>query len=175
MNYKKIFTIIVIMVVVGAFLLIIRSSENKINSFDQCVEAGFPVMEIYPQQCRTNDDQTFVQNIGNELEKMDLIRIDFPRPNQVIESPLIITGQARGNWFLKGDFPIELLDDNEAIITQSYATAKSEWMTEDFVQFEAEISFDSPATNKGVLVLKKDNASGLPEQANELRIPIVFY
>ncbi len=200
MNYKKILRIIVIMVAVGAFLLIIRGSEDtwlcrdgqwikhgvpsapmpssgcgdEINSFDKCIAAGFPIMESYPQQCRT-DNQTFVQDIGNELEKTDLIRIDFPRPNQVVQSPLIITGQARGSWFFEGDFPIELLDDNENIITQNYATAKSEWMTEDFVQFEAEISFDNPATNKGILVLKKDNASGLPEHADELRVPIVFY
>lgn len=175
MNYKKILIISIIIIVIGAFLLIIRDSDDKINSFDQCVEAGFPIMESYPQQCRTDDNQNFVQDIGNEIEKMDLIRIDFPRPNQVIESPLIITGQARGNWFFEGDFPIELLDDNENIIIQSYATAKSEWMTEDFVQFEVEISFDAPATVKGVLVLKKDNASGLSEQADELRVPIIFY
>lgn len=202
MNYKKKLTIIIIMVVIGAFLLIIRGSEdtwlcqdgqwvkhgvpsapmpisgcgdNKINSFDECVTAGFPIMESYPQQCRTDDDQTFIQDIGNELEKTDLIRIDFPRPNQTVQSPLVITGQARGNWFFEGDFPIKLLDNNDAIIIQGYATAKSEWMTEDFVQFEAKIEFDNPATKKGVLVLEKDNASGLPEYADELRIPVVFY
>ncbi|MBU4370084.1 GerMN domain-containing protein [Patescibacteria group bacterium] len=201
MNYKKILTIIIIMVVVGAFLLIIRGSEDtwlcqdgqwvkhgmpsgpmplsgcgddEINSFDKCVAAGFPVMESYPLQCRTDDDQTFVQDIGNELEKIDLIRVDFPRPNQTVQSPLIITGQARGNWFFEGDFPIKLLDDNEVVIVQSYVTAKSEWMTEDFIQFEAKIDFDIPTTEKGVLVLEKDNPSGLPEYADELRIPIVF-
>jgi len=202
MNYKKILRIAVILVAIGAFLLIIRGSEDtwlcrdgqwikhgvpsapmptsgcgddKINSFDECVAAGFPIMESYPQQCRTNKDKTFVQDIGNELEKTDLIRIAFPRPNQTIQSPLVISGEARGNWFFEGDFPVKLLDDDGVIIVQSYATAKSEWMTEDFVDFKTEIEFDVPATQKGVLILEKDNASGLPEYADELRVPVVFY
>jgi len=200
MNYKKILTIAVILIVVGAFLLIIRGSEDTwlcrdgqwvkhgvpsapmpdsgcgdgINSFDECVAAGFPIMESYPQQCRTDDDQTFVQDIGNELKKTDLIRVSFPRPNQTIESPLVISGEARGNWFFEGVFPIELLDNNDVVIAQGYATAKSEWMTEDFVQFESKIDFDTTAIEKGFLILEKDNPSGLPEYADELRIPVVF-
>lgn len=31
--------------------------------------------------------------------KDDLIRLDSPRPSQVIKSPLTITGEARGYWF----------------------------------------------------------------------------
>jgi len=201
MNYKKISTIAVVLIVIGAFLLIIRGSEDTwlcrdgqwemhgvpsapmptsgcgdpfINSFDECVEAGYPIMESYPQRCRIDDDWTFVQDIGNELQKTDLIRIDFPRPNQTIQSPLVISGEARGNWFFEGDFPIKLLDHNDVMIVQSYATAKSEWMTEDFVQFEAEIEFEVPATQKGVLILEKDNPSGLSEYTDELRIPVVF-
>jgi len=65
------------------------------------VTAGYVIMESYPRQCRDNEDNLFVEYIGNELEKTDLIHLDNPRPNQTIVSPLQITGQARGNWFLK--------------------------------------------------------------------------
>ncbi|MFH1990480.1 MAG: hypothetical protein ABIJ19_01330, partial [Patescibacteria group bacterium] len=33
--------------------------------------------------------------------KDDLIRLDTPRPNQAIQSPLVITGEARGTWFFE--------------------------------------------------------------------------
>ena len=43
--------------------------------------------------------------IGNELEKADMIRVDAPRPNQVIQSPLTVKGEARGAWFFEASFP----------------------------------------------------------------------
>lgn len=32
---------------------------SKINSFNDCVEAGYPVMESFPEQCATEDGRTF--------------------------------------------------------------------------------------------------------------------
>ncbi|OGZ37562.1 MAG: hypothetical protein A3A94_03295 [Candidatus Portnoybacteria bacterium RIFCSPLOWO2_01_FULL_43_11] len=120
-------------------------------------------------------DKISLPNINNnELEKSDLIRADFPRPNQTIQSPLIVKGEARGFWFFEASFPIKLLDDNGEFIAQGIAQARGEWMTENFVPFEARIEFNNPKTEKGTLVLEKDNPSGLPENADELRVPIVF-
>jgi len=148
--------------------------NNEIGSFQECMEAGNPVMESYPRQCRANDE-IFVENIGNELEKIDMIRIEQPRPNQKIVSPLIVRGEARGLWFFEGDFPVILTDWDGLIIAEGYATAKSDWMTEDFVEFEAELEFEKPQySNRGTLILQKDNPSGLPENDDALEIPIVF-
>ena len=47
-------------------------------------------------------------------------------------------------------------------------------MTEDFVPFGATIEFESPAVQKGTLLLKRDNPSGLPENDEEFRIPVVL-
>ncbi len=114
-------------------------------------------------------------DIENELEKGDLIRIDSPRPNQEIESPLIIQGEARGTWFFEGSFPVVLTDWDGLIIAQGYVTAKDEWMTEDFVRFEGTLEFKKPDySNKGSLILRKDNPSGLPENDDALEIPIIF-
>lgn len=134
-------------------------------------------MESYPRQCRYNN-QTFVEDIGNELEKSDLIRIDFPRPNEIISSPLIIKGEARGAWFFEASFPIFLTDWDGKIIAQGIATTKSNWMTEDFVPFEATLDFSvdkNAYSNKGSLILKKDNPSGLPENDDALEIPVVLF
>ena len=148
--------------------------QEKIENFFDCLEAGYPVMESYPRQCRAGD-QVFVEGIGNELEKMDLIKLDQPRPNQEIESPLIVEGQARGFWFFEGDFPVILTNWDGLIIAVTYATAQSDWMTEKFVRFKAEIEFTKPELyNTGALILKKDNPSGLPENDDALEIPIFF-
>ncbi len=175
---KLIILIIIFLATLVLGFLFFQSTNNPIEktieNFDDCVAAGNPVMEIYPGICKTPDGQFFTQDIGNELEKRDLIRIDNPRPNQVVSSPLLIQGEARGNWFFEGDFPVRFLDGNGKIIITNFATAQGEWMTEDFVPFQTEIIFDKPATKKGMIILEKDNPSGLPENDDELRVPIVF-
>ena len=151
-----------------------ENMKNKITNFKECVKAGNSVMESYPRQCRVGE-QTFIENIGNELEKMDLIRIDNPRPNQEIESPLTIEGEARGTWFFEADFPVILVNWDGLIIAEGVATAQDDWMTEDFVKFKAELNFEKPDyKNNGALILKKDNPSGLPENDDALEIPIIF-
>lgn len=109
--------------------------------------------------------------------KDDLIRLDAPRPNQVIQSPLTITGEARGSWFFEASFPVVLTNWDGLIIAQGIATAKSDWMTSEFVPFEATLTFtvDKNAySNRGALILRKDNPSGLPEHDDALEIPVVF-
>ena len=145
-----------------------------ISNFDECVAQGYPILETYPRQCKTPDGKTFTEDIGNELEKVDLIKIDNPRLNQLIESPLFIKGEARGNWYFEASFPIKLFDDNGFLLGVMPAQALGDWMTEDFVPFSATLSFAVPSTPKGRLVLEKDNPSGLPEQADELKIPVYF-
>ena len=180
---KKIFILLIVFLSVGITGCTIAPSSDKtpmdsndsINSFDECIAAGYPAMESYPRQCRTSDGKSFTEYIGNELEKMDLIRIDYPRPDQEIESPLAIEGEARGYWFFEGDFPIVLTDWDGLIIAQGIAQAKGEWMTEDFVQFGAQLEFEKPQqNNKGTLILRKDNPSGLPENDDALEVPVIF-
>ncbi|OHA68867.1 MAG: hypothetical protein A3J68_01920 [Candidatus Wildermuthbacteria bacterium RIFCSPHIGHO2_02_FULL_48_16] len=132
------------------------------------------MLESYPRQCKTPSGQTFAEDIGNELEKANLIRISTPRPNQTIYSPLVVQGEARGTWFFEASFPVRLFDGNGKEIALGIAQAQDEWMTESFVPFRTELTFENPETATGTLVLEKDNPSGLPENADELRVPIRF-
>lgn len=152
-----------------------QANQNiiSISNFEECVAAGYPVLESYPRQCQANG-QTFTEYIGNELAKMDLIRVNNPRPNQVVSSPLIISGEARGYWFFEADFPIKLYDADENLLGLAIAQAQSDWMTEDFVPFTASLEFAKPQTSSGTLILEKDNPSDLPEHADQLIIPVSF-
>lgn len=147
---------------------------KEIVSFSECIAAGYPVLESYPRQCKTSNNKTFTENIGNELEKSNLIRVDSPRPNQTIQSPLVIKGQARGSWFFEASFPIQLIDENGEVVAQGSAQAQSDWMTDNFVPFKAELDFPFSLSGKGILILKKDNPSGLPQYDEEIKIPVIF-
>lgn len=145
-----------------------------VNNFDECASAGYAIGESYPRQCWTPDGRTFVEDIGNELEKTDLIRISSPRPNTTIQSPIKITGEARGKWFFEASFPIRIYDSDGKELGTAIAEAKAEWMTENFVPFEAMLEFEAPPTTKGALVLQKDNPSGVSEFDDKLVVPVVF-
>jgi hypothetical protein len=174
---------LVVVLVVGFVVLVLMppqaiapTTEDEPTNFEECALAGFPVMESYPRQCRTDAGGVFVENIGNELDKSDIIRINEPRPGSKVSPPLLVNGEARGVWFFEASFPIELQDEAGTILGQGYAQAQGEWMTEDFVPFlSIPIEFEpQPPGSSGLLILKKDNPSGLPEHDDELTIPVVF-
>ena len=113
----------------------------------------------------------------------ELIRVTTPVPGALVRSPLIVSGQARGNWYFEASFPIRLFDSEGKELAVSVAQAQGDpaspdgvnWMTTEFVPFETKLIFISPPTSRvGTLVLQKDNPSGLSEYDNELRIPVRF-
>ena len=166
---------IVALLIAVAYLVVGQQNnpqaESPVTSFDECQKAGYPVALSYPSTCRTPNGTTFTQDIGNEFEKQNVIKIANPRPNTTISSPLTITGEARGTWFFEASFPVRLVDNQGAEIATGIATAQGEWMTEDFVPFSATLTFSTAATI-GTLILERDNPSGLPENADELRVPV---
>ncbi|MBI2035967.1 MAG: GerMN domain-containing protein [Candidatus Liptonbacteria bacterium] len=167
---------IVIVVTLGILFIYLDNSEAPlatINSFAGCASAGYPVMESYPRQCRTPDGRTYTE-ILSDNDKSNLIRLTNPQPNDTTESPITIKGEARGTWYFEASFPVIIVDGNGKVLVQAPIQAKSDWMTQDFVPFETTIQFDTPTTETGELVLKKDNPSGLPEYDDEIRIPVKF-
>jgi glucose/arabinose dehydrogenase len=104
----------------------------------------------------------------------DLIHVVTPEHNALVSSPLVVSGEARGNWYFEANFPIRLLDANGKELVVSPVQAQGEWMTTEFVPFTVTLTFPNPETDTGTLVLEKDNPSGLPEYAAEVRIPVRF-
>jgi hypothetical protein len=113
---------------------------------------------------------TFVTESGAS----DLVTVDTPQAGQLVSSPLHVRGRARGRWYFEGDFPVRLLDARGRELAVAPAVARGEWMTEDLVPFEVELRFGVPATTEGVLVLERNNASGLREHDDALRLPVRF-
>lgn len=151
-----------------------KFQQPEIESFEGCLKAGYPILETYPRQCKIIEGKLFTEDIGNELAKQDLIFVTSVRPHQEISSKLLVEGAARGFWFFEASFPVRIYDSNNNELGMAVAQAQDDWMTEKFVPFQVAIQFLAAATQRGTLVLEKDNPSGLPENADELRIPVVF-
>lgn len=152
----------------------IQKPAGEIASYEDCIQAGYPVLESYPASCKNPDGATFTQNIGNELDLLDTIIVDYPRPGQLVESPLHIEGRARGTWFFEASAPVALLKDNGEVLGESHIQATGDWMSEEFVDFSGEINFDPMGAGAGMLVLRNDNPSGMPENELRLEIPVIF-
>jgi hypothetical protein len=103
-----------------------------------------------------------------------MVRVSSPVADAFVSSPFVVTGEARGTWYFEATFPVTLLDADGKPILSSYAQAQGEWMTEQFVPFRTELTFTAPASATGTLVLEKATPSGLPEHAEEIRIPVRF-
>ena len=154
-------------------------STIPVTSFKDCIETGNVVLKGYPRQCRTRDGKQFIENIGNEIEKANLIWIDTPRPNSIIKDPLTIRGEARGIWFFEATFPLVLTDSDGLIIAEGFAQARppagGDWMTEDFIPFTGTLTFTASALgDRGALILRKGNPSGLPQRDDALSVPVMF-
>lgn len=175
---KKIILAILIIILIIISVLVFdigRRDKTEPVSFKECALKGYPISESFPRECRTPDGKVFSEKeVALPNDKSDLIRVDAPLPDEVVKSPLIVKGVARGYWFFEASFPVSLLDSNGNQIALGIAQAEGEWMTTEFVPFKAELNFAKPTTSAGELILKKDNPSGLPEHDDELIIQVKF-
>lgn len=126
----------------------------------------------YISQNPSQDSQTQSPIAVRDLN--DLILVSSPLPDQEITSPLIVEGRARGIWFFEAVFPVVLMNQNGQVLAGSLATTQSDWMTEDFINFRAELNFKLVPGGRGTIILKNNNPSGLAQNSRELKIPVVF-
>jgi len=165
----------------------VTTQPPTVTNFEECVKIGYPVLKSDQGEsyCQTSDNRNFIntsiqpdatntQNTSTTSLQSNKIIIDNLKPGTAITSPLKITGQAKGNWFFESSFPIFLKDQDGQDVTIVIAQAQGDWMTTDFVPFEATLNFKVASDTTGTLIFRKDNPSGLPEYDDELSIPVVI-
>jgi hypothetical protein len=165
MKMKVIISTIIVLTII--FLFTLNSCSISIPSVTTSVETS-------DKETISKETAATASETNTKDNTSDQIKVTNPMTNQVVGSPLTVEGEARGTWFFEATFPVNLLDAIGDVIASSPANAQGEWMTQDFVSFKAQLIFEKPATNTGVLVLKKDNPSGLPENDASIEIPILF-
>ena len=109
------------------------------------------------------------------VEQDARIHVTTPTPNQMVKSPLKVTGEAKGSWYFEATFPVKLVNAAGVTIATTPARAQNEWMTDVFVPFVVELKFaPQPAGSLGKLILMRDNPSGLPENDASISVPVQF-
>ena len=80
----------------------------------------------------------------------DDIFITSPEPGDSMTTTIFIQGYARGLWYDEAVFPVEIQNGSGTVIGSAQGKAQSEWTTENFVPFTAEIDlkalYNGPAT-----------------------------
>ncbi len=165
MNMKKKSILIIVLLSGGIAILLglrfLTSEDTWICQSGKWVKHGVPTA-VKPDN-------------GCGQVKDEMIRVFSPESDQKVSLPIVIKGEARGNWFFEASFPIKLLDASGNEIGLAIAQAQSDWMTTEFVPFEATLNIASlPEIGEGVLVFERDNPSGLPENDEQIRVPIRF-
>ncbi len=107
------------------------------------------------------------QNIPEE----DWIVLNEPLEGESVACPLHVSGEARGYWYFEASFPVELRGESGELLASGIATALGDWMTEDFVPFELDLSYNTEG-EAATLILMRNNASGLPENDRQLEVAV---
>jgi hypothetical protein len=58
------FVFITVFLVLLIFLLLNNSEDQRISSFEECVESGYPIMESYPRKCAVPGGDTFTEELN---------------------------------------------------------------------------------------------------------------
>ncbi|MCG2690253.1 GerMN domain-containing protein [Candidatus Parcubacteria bacterium] len=165
---NKIFTFlgifILLAVIVTAGLMIIRGDEDTwLCVQGQWVQHGNPSSEMPTSTCP-----------GFMPQEPDWVILNTPKENQFVSSPLLIEGKAKGTWFFEGSFPAKLYDEQGELLSVAIASSQGEWMTEDYVDFTAQMTFLVATTTQAKLVLERDNPSGLTELDKSVEFSLVL-
>lgn len=84
-NKKLLGGVLVILLGAGAGLLVFlnkRITKKEISSFEECVEAGYPILESYPPQCIAPGGRAFTGKLSEQKSKKIKTYSD---PDEVIE------------------------------------------------------------------------------------------
>jgi hypothetical protein len=150
----------------------------EVLSFNDCVKAGYTVMESYPRQCRTPDGRIYAEEIVLEAKYVNassgMIFVNLPFPGAVTGKKFTVVGKARGMWYFEAGFPIEVLDKDAKSIATGIGRAQGDWTTTEFVPFSTEITIPDSYQGEATLILKNDNPSGLPENEASVSFPITI-
>ncbi len=104
----------------------------------------------------------------------DNIVVELPFPGAVTGKSFSVVGKARGMWYFEASFPVKVLDRDGKVLAQVPAQAQGEWMTSEFVPFKVDIQVPDSYIGPSILVLQKDNPSGLPANDASISFPITI-
>lgn len=95
-------------------------------------------------------------------------------PNTKVSGLVSYKGSIKNAYFFEANILINVLDANKNALKKSNATATTEWMTVEPVEFEGNIDFTGLTKGEAYIEIHNDNASGLPENDKSVLVPIII-
>lgn len=83
---------------VGGYYFYNKRRIKLIDSFDGCVDAGYPILESYPEQCMTPDGRSFTR----ELSKVEQRKLDEQVRNEYYGFSTFVDCESDGDCFVSG-------------------------------------------------------------------------
>ena len=99
--------------------------------------------------------------------------VSSPVSGASVERSFTVSGVAPNGWYFEAVFPIQVRDGNDDLIATGQGKAESDWTAAGPVPFSATITLDQQYSGPANLILLKDNPSGLPENMDEVTVPII--
>ncbi|TSD01583.1 MAG: Uncharacterized protein Greene07144_164 [Parcubacteria group bacterium Greene0714_4] len=168
---RMIIAIIVCLFLIGVFLFVRRDKTVRVATFDECIKAGYAVIDSFPKRCLDNESIVHIEDVGNMVEMQNEIQINAPERNTVITANLVILGKARKDWFVDGKISGSLVDTEGIVLGQFVAEAEKGNINKTLREFSGKMIWRLRDTDalKGSIVLKKGKVTGT---GSEIRMPV---
>lgn len=102
------------------------------------------------------------------------VSVSSPKENATVAHTFTVVGQVPGAWSFEAQFPVQVRDMQGNVLGRAIGTVQGDWMTEALVPFTTSITVMASYHGPALLILMKDNPSGLPEHDDSITIPIVI-
>jgi hypothetical protein len=157
------------------------SNTGESIPIDQCDPMGGDAMKFYGKLSEEKMsalngilERLYFNDPKREREEIEnLIKVETPKRNASVSSPLQIEGRAKGYWFFEASAPVSLVTNSGKVLAEKYVEAQGDWMTEDWVPFSGQLEFETKE-KRGHLIFSRANASGKPQHDRMLRVPVKF-
>jgi hypothetical protein len=157
-----------VLLIAGVLILVRLTSEPRTNV---PTTTPSPVVSLPPSALpsTSSPSPSVASTTSSEL------KLEYPKPNQEIESPLQVKGTLPGTWFFEGQINGKLVTPDGETLATAPLFAEGEWMTESDVLFSGELSFSNLKNiSTAILVIENDNPSGLEENKKSAQIPVTL-
>ncbi len=167
---KYLLLLIVSIAGVGIYLYTKQAKLSAINSFEDCQNAGFPVLETYPEQCRTNNKMFSRKVTEPQVSLNENIKVYSPTYNQTVQPTFTIKGEAR---VFENVFQYRVKDKNGKILVQNHAMANSPDVGQ-YGPFEVKVVLPDTHSQIGTIEVFVYSAKDGSEE-EMVTIPVGFY
>lgn len=113
--------------------------------------------------------------VAPSMELKKGLVVDSPKANDVVSSPLIVSGYVNGDGWIGFEAQVgtaSLYDNTGKLLVIKPLTATSEWMTST-IYFATDLEF-ATAAESGAIVFRNENPSGEPVRDKQFILPIRF-